>query len=270
MKTYLLLFSMLCVLLISNTDTRANERRFTYIYESLVLTRGARELEIWNTYRANRGYYYRRLDQTIEFEFGLGSNLMSALYLNSSWRLQDENGAAPGGDAAPSQEVSIASEWKYKLLDRVADPVGLGLYGEATMGLNEFELEGKLIMDKEIGNLLVAFNGVVENEWETEIENGLSSTGKELNLEFNLGASYLAAGSFAMGVELRNTNTIKDGEVENSVLFAGPVLSYAGENWWAALTVMPQVTAFKGATDGRLSLDDHEKIETRLLFSFHL
>lgn len=270
MKTYILLFTVFAVLLISNTNISANERRFTYIYESLVLNRGARELEIWNTYRANRGYYYRRLDQRAEFEFGLGNNLMSAFYLNNSWRLQDENGAAAGGDAVPSQEVSISSEWKYKLLDRVASPVGLGLYGEATVGLNEFELEGKLLLDKQMGDLLVAFNGVVEHEWETELENGVSSTAKELNLEFNLGASYQMAGSFSMGVELRNTNTLIKGEVVNSVLFAGPVLAYADEYWWAALTVMPQVTAFKGATEGRLSLDDHEKVETRLLFSFHL
>lgn len=270
MKTYILLFSVLAVILTGYTNTRANERRFTYLYESLVLTRGARELEIWNTYRANRGYYYRRLDQRIEFEFGLGNNLMSALYLNSSWRLQDENGAAAGGDAVPSQEVSISSEWKYKVLDRVANPVGLGLYGEATVGLNGVELEGKLLMDKQVGNLLLAFNGVFEHEWETELENGISNTEKEANLEFDLGASYMLSGSFSLGLECRNTNTLKKGEVENSVLFAGPVLAYSDENWWAALTVMPQVTAFKGATNGNLSLNDHERVETRLLFSFHL
>ncbi|MGE5402313.1 MAG: hypothetical protein ACM3S2_18090 [Ignavibacteriales bacterium] len=270
MKTYILLFSVLAVLFSSNTDTKANDRRFTYIYESLVLPRGARELEIWNTYRANRGYMYRRLDQRMEFEVGLGNNLMTALYLNSSWRLQDENGAAAGGEAVPSQEVSISSEWKYKLLDRVANPVGLGLYGEATVGLNEVELEGKLLMDKQVGNLLLAFNGVVEQEWETELENGVSNTGKELNLEFDLGASYMLSGALSLGLEFRNTNTFKEGELENSVLFAGPVLAYSDENWWAALTVMPQVTAFKGATNGNLSLDDHEKVETRLLFSFHL
>lgn len=270
MKTYILFFSILAVLLINHTTASANERRFTYIYESLVLPHGARELEIWNTYRANRGYMYRRLDQRMEFEFGLGNNLMSAFYLNTSWRLQDENGAEAGGNAVPSQEVSISSEWKYKLLDRVANPVGLGLYGEATLGLNEFELEGKLLLDKQVNNFLVAFNGVIEQEWETELEEGTTNVGKELNLEFNLGASYQMAGAFSMGIELRNTNTIKDGEVENSVLFAGPVLAYSDENWWAALTIMPQVTAFKGATNGRLSLDDHEKVESRLLFSFHL
>ncbi|MGE5429901.1 MAG: hypothetical protein ACM3QX_02440 [Syntrophomonadaceae bacterium] len=270
MKKYILFFSILTVLLINHSTVSANERRFTYIYESLVLPRGARELEIWNTYRANRGYMYRRIDQRAEFEIGLGNNLMTSLYLNSSWKLQDENGAAAGGNAVQSQDVSISSEWKYKILDRVANPVGLGLYGEATVGLNEFELEGKLLVDKQINNLLLAFNGVVEQEWETGLENGVSNTAKELNLEFDLGASYMVSGAFSLGLELRNTNTIKDGEVENSVLFAGPVLAYSDENWWAALTVMPQVTAFKGATNGNLSLDDHEKVEARLLLSFHL
>lgn len=270
MKINVLLIFIVSIILLGQTNTPANDRRFTYIYETLVLPRGARELELWNTYRTDRGYFYRRLDQRMEFEFGLGHNLMSALYLNTSWRLQDANGSEPGGDAVSSQEISISSEWKYKLLDRVADPVGLGLYGEATLGLNEVELEGKLLLDKQIGGFLFAFNGVIENEWETELENGLTKTGKELSLEFDLGASYLLAGSFSLGIEMRNLNRLEEGKVETSSLFAGPVLAYTDENWWAALSIMPQVTAFKGATNGNLALNDNEKVEARLLFSFHL
>lgn len=270
MKINVLLIIIVSIILLDQTTTPANDRRFTYIYETSVLPRGAREFEIWNTYRTDRGYFYRRLDQRMEFEFGLGGNVMSALYLNTSWRLQDANGAEPGGEAVPGQEISISSEWKYKLMDRVASPVGLGLYGEATLGLNELELEGKLLLDKQINNFLFAFNGVVEQEWETELENGKTETAKELAVEFNFGASYQVSNAFSLGLEIRNHNIVEEGKLEKSALFMGPVLAYTEENWWAALTLMPQVKGLKGENAEGLELDDHEKVEARLLFSFHL
>jgi hypothetical protein len=54
-------------------------------------------------------------------------------------------------------------------------------------------------------------------------------------------------------------------------LFAGPVLSVSQPSWWATLTIMPQVAAFKGKTNNsNLDLTEFEKFETRLIFSFHL
>lgn len=231
---------------------------------------GARELEIWNTYRSSRGYFYRRLDQRAEFEFGVGSNVMSALYLNYTWLERDPNGTAPGGDPVSSSSVSISNEWKFKLADRVADPVGLGLYTEATLGLDEFELEGKLLLDKQLGKWLVAFNAVADNEWATELVSGETHTSSEFTAEFDLGIAYAVQSNFSIGLEVRNHNEIVGGEWEHSALFAGPVLSYSSDAWWATLTILPQVTGFKGATAGNLVLDGHERLEARLLFSFHL
>ena len=257
-------------LLIQANVVSANERRFAYTYETSTLPPGVREIELWNTYRTDKGFFYRRLDQRVEYEFGITNNLMSALYLNNSWKLQDSNGGADSGNAMASSEVSISSEWKYKLMDRVADPIGFALYGEATLGLNEVELEGKILFDKQIDNFLFAFNGVIEHEWETELELGETEIEKELVFEFNFGATYFISNSFSVGVEARNHNEVKDGTWEHSALFLGPALSYSTEEWWATLTVLPQITAFKGATKGNLVLDEHEKMEARLLFSFHL
>jgi len=247
-----------------------NERKFGYTYETSVLPIGAREIELWNTFRNDRGYFYRRMDQRIEYEFGVGSNLMSALYLNYSWRLEDANGSAPGGSAVASSSLSISNEWKYKILDRVADPVGLGLYGEVTLGLDEFEFEGKLLVDKQIGKWLLAFNAVAENEWETEFTAGETETSSEVVAEFDLGIAYAPHPQWSLGLEVRNHNEIVKGDWEHSALFAGPVVSYSAESWWATLTVLPQITSIRGATSGNLVLVGHEKLEARLLFSFHL
>lgn len=271
MKKKLSIFFLLEIILLNLPELiSANERHFTYVYETLTLPPNVREIEVWNTYRSNRNFFYRRMDQRIEYEFGVSKNLMSAFYLNYSWILQDSNGKEINGDDVLRQEISISSEWKYKLLDRVADPIGLGIYGEATLGLNEYELEGKLLIDKQFNNFLLAFNGVIEHEWESELEKGEIENESELFFEFDLGVAYLINNAFSLGVEIVNYNNINEGSWKNSALFAGPVVSYTSENWWVTLTLLPQLTSIKGATDGKFVLDNHEKIESRLLFSFSL
>ena len=262
--------SFLCFVLFSAVSfSSANERRFAYTYETSVLPPGAREIETWNTYRTDKNYFYRRIDQRIEYEFGAAKDLMSALYLNYSVRIEDSNGEFAGGNTRKDYSLSISNEWKFKLADRVADPLGIGLYGEATLGLDEFELEGKLLIDKELNNTLLAFNGVIEQEWESDIDiNGNTTTSQELKLEFDFGAAYSITRNASLGIEARQHNVVKNGEIEHSALFIGPVFSYVAEEWWSTITVQPQVKSFKGSAT--LDLAEYEKFQARLLFSFHI
>ena len=147
------------------------------------------------------------------------------------------------------------------MLDRVADPLGIALYGEWTLGLNEFEVEGKLLLDKQIGKFLFALNGIAEYEWETEFENGETELEKEFKFEFASGIAYMVNPNFAFGIEIMNKNILAEGTISLSTIFAGPTLSYSSKNWWATVTVMPQLSTVKGTST-------NSPIETRLLFSF--
>ena len=131
-------------------------------------------------------------------------------------------------------------------------------------------MEGKILLDKQFDKILLAFNGAVEQDWETELDNGKANTEEEVSFEFDLGVSYQATNSFSFGFELRNHNIIADGSLDHSALFAGPVASYTAENWWATLTLLPQLTSFKKTTNGNLDLAEYEKVQARLLFSFHI
>src|SRR5690349_5873934 len=62
------------------TPAHANERHFTYTYESATLPAGAVELEPWTTVRAWKDDYYLRFDHRLEFELGLTDNLLAAFY----------------------------------------------------------------------------------------------------------------------------------------------------------------------------------------------
>lgn len=272
MKTLprLLLFSLFSIL-ITGTSL-SNERRFSYTYETSVLPPGARELELWNTERAGRSFFYRRLEQRAEFEFGVANNLMSAFYLNTTWSLKDSNEGLGGGSKEYSSSVSISNEWKYKISDRVADPLGFALYGEGSVGLDEYELEGKLLFDKEVNDFLFALNVVGEQEWEYEIDNGDVLLETEFKTEIDFGISYRLKNNFSIGAEAVQKNVSVDGTLRHSAFFAGPVAAYTSESWWTTLTVLPQIKSFTNATtlNKQLDLDEFEKIQIRLLFSFHL
>jgi hypothetical protein len=243
----------------------ANERHLTYTYESNVLPQGAKELEVWTTTRLGRHGYFAQFDHRLEFEVGLTNKLQTSFYLNMSSQTATEMGVR--NTAVAFQGVS--SEWKYKFTDSVADAVGFAGYGELSFGTNFYEIEGKLIFDKIIGRTLLAANIVAAFEKDLSVK----GSEPELELELDLGAAYFVTQHLALGLEARNHNELEEAEEwEHSAVYLGPVLAYATESWWVALSVMPQLPAIKkpsGETDSRV-LDGGEKLTARLLFSFRL
>jgi hypothetical protein len=247
----------------------ANERHFTYTYESAVLPQGGRELEVWTTPRLGRESYYARFDQRVEFEVGLTGRLQTAFYLNFNAITETRLAAAGLPDSREStvEFAGVSSEWKYKLTDPVANAVGFALYGEVTASTSELELETKLIFDKRVGPVLLAANVIPE----LELEFTPGETVKEWVFELDLGATYFLTPGFSLGLEVRSRSEAEE-ELERSVLYAGPVIAYATPSWWIGFTLFAQLPALKkpSGQTGALVLDDFERFNARLLFSFHL
>jgi len=250
----------------------ANERHFGNTYETGVLPPGAKEIEVWTTGRLGREDYYAAMDHRVEFEVGLSSRLMTSLYLNFSGQAADVTDATGMKSRVTSFEYQgISSEWKLKLTDPVADPFGFGLYGEVSLAPTGFELEAKALLDKKIGNLLLAANLVGAAEAEFEPGGGAEPEIEEYEAVVDLAAGYFVRPSLLLGLELENHNEIKGGEWEHSALYAGPVVAYAEEAWWVTFTVMPQLPALKSEHGaGHRDLEEHEALVARLLFSFHI
>src|SRR5260370_7247399 len=117
----------------------ADERHFTFNYESCVLPRLENEIELWITPRAGRRDYFLGFDYRLEFERGIADRLVTALYFNFSHQ-------TAGAAHNTSTDWSFSNEWKYKVLNPVGDPVGLDLYGAITAGPHQLDLETKLIL----------------------------------------------------------------------------------------------------------------------------
>lgn len=242
----------------------ANERHFGFTYETAVLPPGEREVEVWVTPRVGRAEHYLRFDNRVEVELGLSDRLMSAFYLNGTALSQ-----RVGDGLQSSVEFGgVSSEWKYKLLDPVADPLGLSLYGEVTWSPTQLELEAKVILDKRLGPVLLAANLVVEEE----LTFALTGVGRETTFEVDLAAAYFLTDRLSLGLELRNVNVAVPGPGwAYSALYFGPTLAWAQDTWWVSLSVQPQLPALKRSDAASLLvLDDQERLDARLLFSLKL
>jgi len=248
---------------------QAQDRIFTYTYQSNVLNKGQNELESWHTIRTGRDDFYLRYDNRTEYEIGLGSNLQTAFYLNLGSKTVTITSDSIKS-LSTSNNLGFSNEWKFKLLDPVANVMGLALYGEVGISTDEIEVEGKIIVDKKIGIFTIAFNGVYEQEFAPEYKNQELEWETEQKLD-----GYLAFACFlGSGFHLTQENAIKNvfdgGQIAHSALYSGIGFSYSMDKFWVNFTAMPQITSFNGATNNNLNLNEYEKIQFRLLFSFML
>lgn len=250
--------------LLALPSARADERLFGYVYEADVLPKGGREFEQWLTHRRDKADgVFAAWDLREELEFGLTDRLTTAAYLN--FTSTHSEGVTGRADEDSFEFEGISSEWKYQVLNPNTKPLGLLVYGEATYNGDEFELEEKLVLQKNLGEKWVAaLNVTLEEEWAFTS----SSTEEELTLELSAGIAYKINSHWSIGLEGRNHREFTPGldfrNQEHSAWFVGPNVHYGRDNWWATLTVLPQVHGSPETRDG-LTLEDHEKIEVRLL-----
>lgn len=250
---------MLPLLLALATTAHANDRRFTYTYETMVLPKGVVEIEPWVTVKPSGGLY--SFDNRMEFEFGVTDRVQTALYLK--W----------AGDVGGMTWDGVASEWKVNLASRAVAPVGVALYGELGLSPTESAVEGKLLLDKELGKLLVAFNGVGELKIERELE--LEASGeteveheREVEQKNILAAAWRPNTTWGFGLEAVNANEWVMGEGhEETTISVGPAISASQPSYWAALTGLVHVGE---VGDEGFEMPEQDRWEARLLLGFPL
>ena len=205
-----------CILLLS-LSSQAQDRLFTYTYQSNVLNKGQKELEVWTTMRTGRDNFYRAFDNSLEFEVGLGGNLQTSFYLNNGYSkgIETTNNIRT---VVSGSSYSFANEWKLKLSDPVANKFGSAFYFEYALAPEETALEGKMIFDKQTGRIIHALNLVGELELGKKFETVGNiikpENEKEYKLELNYGLSCKISEQWYAGIELMNENVFAENELE--------------------------------------------------------
>ncbi len=259
-------FLLPAFILLLSISAFAQDRIFNYTYQSGVLSKGQKELEVWTTLLTGKQDYYRELKNRVEYEVGLGSNLQVAFYLNSKQKAAFNS--VSGEIEMNPTEISFSNEWKYKFSDPVANKIGFAGYLEFTVATDELELELKAILDKRIGRTTQAINLIFEPEWETTTENGKVKTATTYKYDFNYAFAYNVNKNWNLGAEFINRNVyIENAKFTHSALFGGPTIGYNTNNFWINLSVSPQITSFSSPENTPLNTDEFTKMDSRLIFS---
>lgn len=226
----------------------AGERRFTYVYEATTLKKGEWEFEQWVTWKTSKetNRHYDRFDFRTEIEYGVTDHFQLGFYL-SDWRYEENR--PEGKHRGEWRNVAVEAIWN--LTDPTTDPIGLALYGEVKIGDELFELEGKFIVQKNFGKLTLAYNAIIEAEWE-----GSHFDEDKGELQQTLGLSYQFSPKFLAGFELLHEIAIPDwrGASGKGILYIGPNFSYRTVKWWATLTPLFQVSDVEDEPDFQMRL----------------
>ncbi len=232
-------------------NVEAGARRFTYVYEATTSAPGTLEVETWATWKTSprEDRRFNAIDFRHEIEFGVTEHLQAALYV-ADWGYREDPAANEHGFSYQDSAIELI----YNLTNPTTDLLGLALYGEVRGGPEEFELESKVILQKNLGRFVMAYNGTLEAKWEGD---RLDERGGEFAQSF--GVSYEISPSFLLGAEILHEIDLPDwSDASDSIVYGGPNISYRRGNWWATLTALVQLTDLASEVD----------VQTRLIFGF--
>jgi hypothetical protein len=211
----------------------AGVRHFTFLYEAPTSAPGSWELENWVTWK--RTSDPGRADQVEfrhEIEYGVTDRFQASLYFADWFYESDANHSG-------TTYADAAVELLYNLSNPVTDPIGLSLYQEYKAGYRLFEWESKVILQKNFGPWIFAYNLTLEAIWEGE-----QLAEREGELVEALGASYEISPRFSVGAELVHEIVFPEwGEEETAQnVFVGPNLSYRRGHWFVTVSALVQAT----------------------------
>jgi len=236
---------LLCtfVLAQSISISSAGVRHFTFLYEANTSAPGSLELENWVTWqRATGSGRFDQVDFRHELEYGVSEKFQLSLYL-ADWFYENDR------EHSGSTYSDSAIELIYNLTNPVIDPVGLSIYGELRAGDRLIELESKLIAQKSLGQLILAYNATLES-----VSEGKDLTEREGEFSQACGASYEISPRLSLGVELLHEFVFPEWRDNEKIrnLFVGPNVSFRHRNWFVTVTSLAQATNTEDEPDFQL------------------
>jgi opacity protein-like surface antigen len=271
------------------SSAEAGEGPFAFIYTLDLQPKGTWQFQQWEWLQQGQSQgEYSFLTNRSELEYGFQPWFQVGLYLNTEYAHAYRNGVdgntgGPGVDLDPNSDLtqpyssfrfkSVSFENIVRFMNPYTDGFGAGLYFEPAIGPYGYELEWKLLLQKNFldDRLVLAANVVFESEQEWQS----GATEYDSILDLLAGVSYRVADNWALGVEFRNHREFSGQALnspEHSAYFLGPTVHYSAQRWWATLGwrhQLPLVAAFTDeqqavVVDNRIYGDEHARDEFML------
>ncbi len=233
------------ILLLSCFSAHATERRFAISYETTTAPKGTIEYEqsiFWERGRGSDTLHFRQ-----ELEFGITDRLQLAVYL-FDFEHARENGQRSTAWAGSGIEAV------YQMTDPNKSWLGSALYGEVLLSDRELELEGKILLQKNLGPLMLVYNGIIEAKWEDHYSKPVGV------LEQTIGVSYQFHPSFSAGLEAKHEVALENwNHSTGNAVFVGPNLSFRKSNFFITAAGLFRVT----------DVPEEPKFELSTVIGFH-
>src|SRR6266550_1004478 len=244
------LTGLFLTLLLLTTLASADPRPFTFTYDAYPIGKGAAEYEQSMTFNAHKSseHGFSQFEFLHELEYGISDDLDLGLYF-LRWKYEDSS------ENSGTQYDGGAVEFIYTILNPAKDHWGLALYAEFAVAENELEFEQKILVQKDFGKWIFAYNLILE----TEIA-GVFNSNKENEVEGVIGHAFgvtkAVAREWFVGGELLVESKFLDwSNYENTTAYLGPTISYQGGNhWWATVTPAYQITGENEEPDWKIRL----------------
>jgi hypothetical protein len=226
---------LVCIFIVafSPSITFGGVRHFTFLYEAPTSAPGSLEFENWITWKRISGPDRSdEVDFRHELEYGVTDRFQVSVYL-ADWFY--ENAQERSGFSYSNSAIELI----YNLTNPVDDLIGLSIYGEIKGDDRLIELESKLIAQKNLGPLILAYNATLEAVWE-----GKDLEEREGEFAEAVGASYEISPRISAGLELLHEFVFPEWRDDEKVrnLFVGPNISYRSGNWFMTVTALAQAT----------------------------
>ena len=233
--------------LLTAVSAEAGQRRFTYSYETLTAPKGTLELENIVTFKRSALHddNFNVWEFRHEIEYGVTSRFQLALYV-ADWEFAPREGA-DGQTHRSARYAHTGVEVIYNLSNPNTDWLGSALYGEVVVGDRLVELEGKLLLQKNLGPFNLVYNAILEAVWE-----GAHLDEKKGEFAQTLGVSYQVHPSFSVGAELLHEIDIPgwhNSDAAGAGLYFGPNASFRAKNFYATATALWRTTDNPGEPD---------------------
>ncbi|MGI9087363.1 MAG: hypothetical protein ACR2HH_06430 [Chthoniobacterales bacterium] len=220
----------------------AGARRFTYVYEATTSAPGSIESENWITWgtRMRDDRNFNKVDFRHEIEVGITEHFQASLYL-ADWSYLDSPAEGRPGFSYDASALELI----YNLTNPTTSFLGSAIYEEVRLGPEIIELESKLILQKNIGPVVIAYNATLEAKWE-----GPDRSERTGEFAQSVGVSYEVSPSLSVGGELLHEVDLPDWRAaKDSIVYGGPDVSYRHGHWWVTITPLLQLTEISSEVD---------------------
>lgn len=251
MKTWLLGV----VVLVSLATTARADRPFPYTWTSTTQANQTTDAELWVSARSGRPTQFDRLEVRGWASAGV------------SKRVDVHFGVEADGTFGRRDQKSFdgraSALARYRLFD-ADDVLGVALLGRAGFGIDGAVLEARLVLDRKLGDVLLALNSSYERTIFWDRREAIDT-----RLEHSFAARFLVTPDVAAGFEVRGRQAFLSGAYQGSALYVGPTLSISTKWVWFSLGAVAQVGSDKVEGDRgngeHLIFRDDERFSLRLV-----